>query len=87
MVIHRFIGPYAESLMSELMYLVIYLLQKLRSFDLPCVNQEIYILYFRHCQPTVDYLKMDVEGSEVDAIEAMYSEGVLDRIKQLGLEV
>ena len=30
---------------------------------------------------------MDVEGSEVDAIEAMYSEGVLDHIKQLGLEV
>ena len=30
---------------------------------------------------------MDVEGSEVDAIEAMYSEGVLDQIKQIGLEV
>ena len=30
---------------------------------------------------------MDVEGSEIQAIEAMYHDGVLDKIKQIGVEV
>ena len=50
-------------------------------------GMEISILYFRQCQLIVDYLKMDVEGSEVQAIEGMYHDGVLDKIKQIGVEV
>ena len=38
-------------------------------------------------QPVVDYFKMDVEGSEYDAVEAMSEDGVLEKIKQIGLEV
>jgi hypothetical protein len=35
----------------------------------------------------IDYLKMDVEGSEWDSVANMCSTGVLDRVKQFGLEI
>ena len=30
---------------------------------------------------------MDVEGAEIDSLTAMYEDGVLNKIKQIGVEV
>ena len=39
-------------------------------------------------QKTIDYLKMDVEDSEWDAMEAMFKTDILQsRVKQFGLEI
>ncbi|XP_013392301.1 methyltransferase-like protein 24 [Lingula anatina] len=42
---------------------------------------------YGHENKTLDYLKIDVEGAEWDSLPTMYREGVLARVKQLGIEV
>ncbi|XP_013418144.1 methyltransferase-like protein 24 [Lingula anatina] len=39
-----------------------------------------------HKDRTLDYLKIDIEKSEWSSLEAMYQEGVLAQVKQLGIE-
>ena len=38
-------------------------------------------------QKVIDYLKMDVEGAEYGAFEAMFHSGALQKVKQLGFEI
>jgi len=38
-------------------------------------------------QKTIDILKLDVEGSEWGALEKMLKERMLDRVKQLAIEI
>ena len=35
----------------------------------------------------MDYLKIDVEGFEYEAIQAMFLDDVIQNVKQIGLEV
>ena len=43
--------------------------------------------YFVIFQKTIDYFKMDVEGSEYPAFEAMFKSGILSKVKQIGFEI
>ena len=45
------------------------------------------IKHFYHLQTTMDYLKIDVEGSEWGALKTMLSSQVLGSVKQLGIEI
>ena len=38
-------------------------------------------------QKVIDYVKMDVEGSEIAAFEAMFESNVLSNVKQIGFEL
>ena len=40
-----------------------------------------------HGDRPIDYLKIDVEGSEWDIIPEIVASGMLDRVKQLGIEI
>jgi len=44
----------------------------------------VLCVYF---QKTIDILKLDVEGSEWGALEKMLEERMLDRVKQLAIEI
>ena len=35
----------------------------------------------------IDYLKMDVDGSEWTVLESMYESGILSKVKQFGFEI
>ena len=41
----------------------------------------------RHGNASIDYLKMDVEFAERDVIPQILQSGMLDKVKQLGLEI
>ena len=42
------------------------------------------IFYF---QKVVDYLKMDIERSEWDSLPSMMADGILNKVKQFGVEI
>ena len=48
-------------------------------------------MVFLYCmsaqQAVIDYLKMDIESSEWDAFETMFTENILPRVKQLAFEI
>ena len=38
-------------------------------------------------QKTIDYLKIDIEGSEVDMFNALFETNILSKVKQLSMEI
>lgn len=42
---------------------------------------------FHETDVTIDYLKMDIEGSEWGSLQTMLRSDVLSRVKQLGFEI
>ncbi len=47
------------------------------------------VLHILYCdfQKVLDYLKMDIERSEWDSLPNMMDDGILNKVKQLGLEI
>ncbi len=47
------------------------------------------VLHILYCdfQKVLDYLKMDIEGSEWDSLPNMMDDGILNKVKQLAFEI
>jgi len=52
-----------------------------------CCAEILYSNVVWKCQKTIDILKLDVEASEWGALESMLEEKMLDRVKQLAIEI